>query len=102
MHGAVYSHVCNENTCACLQIKCSQEIKSWLQDVIHELDQLSALPPQPKLVASAVLMCCAHYMHMHKPVNEKTNVLLLKMLALQSNGDSFKFLAAFMKQKYSQ
>lgn len=92
------SHVCNENTCA---FKCSQEIKSWLQNVIHDLD-LSALPPQPKLVAATVLMCCAHYMHMHKPVNEKTNVALLKMLALQSNGESFKFLASFMKQKYSQ
>ena len=56
-----------------------------------------------KLVAAAVLMCCAHcVLHNSKPVNDITNVALLKMLALQSNGKDFASLGSYMKEKDSQ
>ena len=96
----MYMHVCMKINI----IGCSQVIKSGLEDVILELDLLSGLPAMTKLVAAAVLMCCAHCVtvsHMSEPVNEKTNVVLLKMLALQSDG-GFKFLCSFMKEKYSK
>lgn len=81
--------------------ECSQVFKSWLQDVTHKLNLLSALPLKPKLVAAAVLMCCARHV-LHEPVNDKTNVFLLQMLALQSNGEGFNFLGSFMKENDSQ
>ena len=56
-----------------------------------------------KLIAAAVLMCFAHcVLHKHQPVNEITNVALLKMLALHPNGEGFTFLGSFMKEKYSK
>lgn len=54
-----------------------------------------------KLIVAAFLMCCAHHL-LNKPVDEQMNVVLLKMMALQSNGEGFDFLGSFMKQKYSQ
>ena len=73
----------------------------WLHNVIHDLDQLAGLPPTPKLIAAAFLMCCAHHV-LCKPVNEISNVALLKMMALQSNGEGFKCLVSFMKERSSQ
>ena len=77
-----------------------QDIKEWLRSVIQELDQ-SDLLPTPKLGVAAVLLCCACRM-LYSWFNDKTGVVLLRMMALPPDGESFNFFGCLMKGKESQ
>lgn len=73
----------------------------WLRNVILKLDQ-SALPPSPKLVAAAVLICCVHQVKMFKFfISNNVSVALLGMLALPPDGEGVNFLRSFMKDNES-
>ena len=67
---------------------------------IQELDQ-SDLPLTPKLCVAAVLMCCACCI-LFSSCSDKTSVALLRMMALPTDGESFKFLGSLMKGKGSR